>query len=172
MKGIAVIDPRTGEDQWKYEDGASTIPSSAVSSEIILVPSNGLTAIASRPDGRSHTQLWNDNKLGPGTASPTVASGNLYVINKANVLTCAEIKTGNIVWRMRMKGPMSGSPVTTESHLFVFNENGLGQIVELGGKEGKTVFSIDLEQTILCTPAVSEGALYIRSDSTLWKLAE
>ena len=172
MKGIAVIDPRTGEDQWKYEDGASTIPSSAVSSEIILVPSNGLTAIASRPDGRSHTQLWNDNKLGPGTASPTVASGKLYVINKANVLTCAEIKTGNIVWRMRMKGPMSGSPVTTESHLFVFNENGLGQIVELGGKEGKTVFSIDLEQTILCTPAVSEGALYVRSDSTLWKLAE
>jgi len=172
MKGIAVLDPKTGKDQWKYEDGAATIPSNTVLGSTILVPSNGLTALQARADGKSHTQLWRDNKLGPGTGSPTISGDNLYVINKANVLTCAKIKSGEILWRMRLKGPFSGSPVATKEHLFVFNETGLGQVVSLGGDEGKTVSSIDLKGTILCTPAVSKGAMYLRSDSTLWKLSD
>jgi len=172
MKGIAVIDPKSGKDQWIYEDGAATIPSSTILGSTILVPSNGLTALQARPDGKSHTQLWQDNKLGPGTGSPSISGYNFYVINKANVLTCAEIKTGKIIWRMRLKGPVSSSPVSTKTHLFVFNEEGLGQVVQLGGEEGKTVRSIDLKETILCTPAVSKGALYVRSDSTLWKLSD
>ncbi|MBT3635762.1 MAG: PQQ-binding-like beta-propeller repeat protein [Opitutae bacterium] len=172
MKGVAVIDPKTGKDQWIYEDGAATIPSSTVLGSTILVPSNGLTALQARGDGKSHTQLWRDNKLGPGTGSPSISGDKFYVINKANVLTCAEIKTGKIIWRMRLKGPVSSSPVSTKTHLFVFNEEGLGQVVQLGGEEGKTVRSIDLKETILCTPAVSKGALYVRSDSTLWKLSD
>lgn len=172
MKGIAMIDPETGKDQWLYEDGASTIPSSTVSGNTILVPSNGLTALQARGDGKSHTQLWRDNKLGPGTASPTLSGDKFFVLNKANVLTCAETKSGKIIWRMRMKGPMSGSPVTTKDHLFVFNEEGLGQVVQLGGEEGKVIRSIELDETILCTPAVSEGALFVRSDNTLWKLSD
>jgi hypothetical protein len=73
---------------------------------------------------------------------------------------------------MRLKGPVSSSPVATKEHLFVFNEEGLGQVVELGKDEGRTVSSIDLKETILCTPAVSGGALYVRSDNTLWKLSD
>jgi outer membrane protein assembly factor BamB len=172
MKGVVVIDPQTGKDQWSYDDGAATIPSSTVTGMTILVPSNGLTAIKARSDGHSHTQIWRDNKLGPGTGSPTISGDRLYVINKANVLTCAEIKSGEILWRIRLKGPVSSSPVATKEHLFVFNEEGLGQVVELGKDEGKTVRSIDLKETILCTPAVSRGALYVRSDSTLWKLSD
>ena len=172
MKGISVIDPKSGKDQWKYEDGAATIPSSTVLGSTILVPSNGLTALQAREDGKSHTQLWQDNKLGPGTGSPTISGNQLYVINKANVLTCAKIKSGEILWRIRLKGPVSGSPVATKDHLFVFNEAGLGQVVRLDGEEGKTVSSIDLKETILCTPAVSDGGLYVRSDNSLWKLSD
>tara|TARA_Y100001934_G_scaffold141791_1_gene170672 strand:- start:509 stop:1708 length:1200 start_codon:yes stop_codon:yes gene_type:complete len=172
MKGLAMIDPKNGKDQWKYEEGASTIPSSTVAGHTILVPSNGLTALKARTDGRSHTQIWRDNKLGPGTGSPTISGDMLYVVNKANVLTCAKIETGEIIWRMRLKGPMSSSPVATREHLFVFNEEGLGQVVEIGLEEGKTVASVDLGETILCTPAVSGGALFVRSDKSLWRLSD
>ncbi len=170
--GIALIDPESGEDRWTFKEGASTIPSSTVSGDTILVPSNGLTALQARADGKSHTQLWQDNKLGPGTASPTISGNKFYVINKANVLTCGKVDSGEIIWRMRLKGPMSGSPITTSHHLFVFNEDGLGQFVRLGEKDGEEVASIELGETILCTPAVSEGSLYVRSDASLWKLSD
>jgi hypothetical protein len=73
---------------------------------------------------------------------------------------------------MRIKGPSSGSPISTSSHLYFFNENGLGQVIEINRNEGKIVSSIDLEETILCTPAISEKALYVRSDRHLWRLSE
>jgi hypothetical protein len=94
------------------------------------------------------------------------------VINKANVLTCAKIKTGEILWRMRVQGPASGSPVATASHLYFFNEDGLGQIIKLGETEGKVVSTIDLGETILCTPALAQSALFLRSDKHLWKISQ
>lgn len=171
MKGVTLIEPESGKDYWSYNEGASTIPSSTVSGKIILVPSNGLTALKGLAKSKSHTQLWRDNKLSPGTGSPTISGENLYVINKANVLTAAKVETGEILWRMRIKGPISSSPIATESHLFVFSEEGLGQVVKLGKEEGEIVNSIDLEDTILCTPSVYENAIFIRSDRALWKLA-
>jgi outer membrane protein assembly factor BamB len=99
-----------------------------------------------------------------------VVSGNrIYVLNKANVLTSANPANGELGWRLRLKGPFSGSPVANKTHFYVFSENGLGQVVDLTGDEGKVVSTIDLKETILCTPAISDNAIYLRSDAHLWK---
>ncbi len=169
MKGLLVVEPRTGEELWNYADGASTVPSTTVLGKDLFVPSNGLTALRSRDDDRGHTQLWRQNKLGPGTASPVVSNGKIYVVNKANVLTCANPADGELIWRLRLKGPFSGSPVATKTHAYVFSEKGLGQVVDLTGEEGKVVSTIELDETILGTPAISGNALYVRSDAHLWK---
>ena len=87
----------------------------------------------------------------------------------ANVLTCANPANGDLSWRLRLKGPVSGSPVATKTHAFVFSEKGFGQVVDLTGKEGKVVSTIELDETILGTPAISGNALYVRSDAHLWK---
>ena len=170
QNGISIIDPKTGDEFWNFNEGASTIPSTTVMGEVLLVPSNGMTALKGRIDQSSHTQLWQDNKLGPGTASPAISGNHFFVINKANVLTCAEVSSGEILWRKRIKGPSSGSPVTTQEHLYFFNEDGLGQVFEINKEECKLVSSIDLEETILCTPAISRRAIFVRSDEHLWKI--
>ena len=128
-----------------------------------------MTALKIHRDRGKTEQLWNDNKLGPGTGSPAISKDRFLVINKANVLTCARIETGEILWRMRITGPSSGSPIATDSHLYFFNEEGLGQVIKINDKKGEVVASVDLEETILCTPAISGNGLYVRSDSFLWK---
>tara|TARA_Y100000588_G_scaffold182199_1_gene195949 strand:+ start:44 stop:460 length:417 start_codon:yes stop_codon:yes gene_type:complete len=137
---------------------------------MLLIPSNGLTAVKPREDGRSFTQLWRVTKLRPATASPTIANGRIFNVNGAGVITCANPGDGSTLWQLRLKGPFSGSPVAAGKHLYYFNESGHGQIVDASGKEGKVVSKIDLGETILCTPAISNGALFIRSDGHLWKL--
>ena len=171
-KGLAFLNPNTGEILWNYEDGASTIPSSAIGTEnVVLIPSNGLTALDEPSEGKTPRQIWRNNKLAPGTGSPAVSGNQVFVINRANVLTSASIQTGEINWRIRIKGPVSGSPVVTDKFLFVFNEEGLCQVVDIENKgEGKIINEIDLKDTILCTPATDEGALFVRSDKHLWKL--
>lgn len=170
-EGVSVIEPRTGENIWSYEKGASTIPSSAWSDlGLILIPSDGMTALKIPGDGDEPERIWSDNKLKPGTGSPAIVGEKVYVVNNANVLTCASLKGGEIHWRLRLKGPFSSSPVATNDHLFVFSESGLGQIVRLGESTGEVIETIDLEDTILSTPALSEDAVFIRSDKKLWKL--
>lgn len=168
-EGVTVINPKNGQELYTFSEGASTIPSSTPVGDILLIPSNGMTALKIHPNQEKTEQLWSDNKLGPGTGSPTISKDRFLVINKANVLTCARIETGEILWRMRIKGPSSGSPIATDSHLYFFNEEGLGQVIEISDKEGKVVTSVALGETILCTPAISGNALYVRSDDYLWK---
>ena len=168
-KGLAFINPLDGEVLWNFEGGASTIPSSAITDEnTVIVPSNGLTAFEQPIAAKSPTTKWKNNKLAPGTGSPTVFDKEVFVVNRANVLTSASTENGEINWRLRIKGPVSASPITTGNLLLVFNEEGLGQIVDISDrKEGKLIKEIDLKDTILCTPAADKGSVFVRSDKNL-----
>ena len=171
-EGLAFLNPSNGEILWNYEDGASTIPSSVISSNnVVLIPSNGLTALEEPVAGKAPKQLWRNNKLAPGTGSPSVSGDQVFVINRANVLTSASIETGEINWRLRIKGPISASPIVTNQTLFIFNEEGICQVIDISLKsEAKVLKEIDLKDTILCTPAADQGSLFVRSDSKLWKI--
>lgn len=169
--GLSAIEPSSGEEIWSFDEGASTIPSSAWSQQgLVLVPSNGLTALKMNATGERPEKVWTDNKLKPGTGSPTVVKDKVYVVNGANVLSCAEITSGKILWRLRLKGPVSSSPVANSDRLFLFSETGLGQVVGLDKSQGEVVGTVDLEDTILCTPALASDGVFVRSDKKLWKL--
>lgn len=169
-KGILGVVPATGSTLFQIEGGASTIPSGAAVDDILFVPSNGLTVYRVDSDGGEPEKLWNESTQRPGTGSPLVIGEKVYIINNAAVLTCADAATGERIWRTRLKGPISSSPVASgENHLYVFSETGVGQVVDLSGEEGKVTSEIELGETILGTPALDDGALYVRSDGHLWK---
>lgn len=171
-EGIAAIKPMTGEVVWKYTDGASTIPSSVAADGILYAVSHGITALKPPTDSANIEQLWRTNKLSPGTGSPLVYRGRLYTINAAGVLVAADPKTGDTKWQLRVTGPFSGSAVAAGGYLFAFNEKGEGHCIAPGEDSGELVSTGDFGgEVFLCTPAVANGAIYIRSDQSLWKIA-
>lgn len=170
-EGIAAVSPLTGNVVWKYTDGASTIPSSVAADGIVYAVSHGITALKPPTTSASLEQLWRAAKLGPATSSPLVYRDRLYTINGAGVLLAADVKTGETKWQLRIPGPFTGSPVVSGGHLFVFNETGDGHCVKLGDEKGELVSTNALGDVFLCTPAIANGAIYIRSDQNLWKIA-
>lgn len=170
-EGIAAVRPLTGDVVWKYTDGASTIPSSVAADGVVYAVSHGITALKPPTNSASIEQLWRVGKLGPGTGSPLVYQDRLYTINAAGVLLAADLKSGDIKWQLRVTGPFTGSPVAAGGHLFVFNELGDGHCVKLASDQGEVVSTNSLGEIFLCTPAIANGALYIRSDKSLWKIA-
>lgn len=168
--GIEAIDPLSGSRVWEFTKGASTIPSSVVTNDLLLVPSNGLTALRLGQEGGAET-VWNDGKLGPKTASPIVLNGRVFVLNSADVLQAAEVATGKVLWKLRLKGPISSSPVGSGNHLVFFNEAGLGQVVDVSSaEEGKIVSENDIKETVISTPALADDAIFVRSEKHVWKL--
>jgi outer membrane protein assembly factor BamB len=134
-----------------------------------VIPSNGLTTIRAA-DG-TFEQLWNSGALSPATSSPVVVDGMTLTLNSAGVLTAGDATTGERKWQLRLRGSFSSTPLAAGGYLYLFNEDGFVFVVRPEAGEGKIVSELDLSETILCSPAASDNALYIRSDGHLFKFA-
>jgi outer membrane protein assembly factor BamB len=168
-KGIVAVEPATGRVVWQYTDGASTIPSATVSDGVVYVPSRGITALQPKPDGQSPEQLWRSGQLSPATASPVILNQKVFTLNGAGVLTAADAKDGKRLWQLRTKGPYSATQVGAGNLLYCVNEKRLLQVIDIAAPEGAIVSELDLGKTILSTPSIANGAVYVRSDTKLWK---
>jgi len=171
-KGLAAVEPASGRIVWQYTDGASTIPSATVSDGVLFVPSHGITALKPEPDGQSPKQLWRSGQLRPATSSPIIVNQRVFTLNEAGVLTCGDAADGNRLWQLRLKGPFSATPVAAGAFLYCVNEKGLLQVVDPAQPEGAVVSELDLAATVLSTPSIARGFVYVRSDGKLWKLGK
>ena len=171
-KGIVAVEARSGRIVWEYTDGASTIPSATVSDGVVFVPSHGITALEPSAEGNSPKQLWRSNQLQPATASPVVLNRRVFTLNAAGVLSCGDATNGTRLWQLRLKGPFSATPVVAGALLYCVNEKGLLQVVDTTAPEGAVTSEVDLGKTILSTPSIAHGAIYVRSDGKLWKLGQ
>lgn len=170
-EGLNAIEPATGKTVWKFAQGCANIPSATVAGETIFVPCNGLTALRHESGSANPTLLWQENSLNPGTASPVAYRGRVYTANRAGVLTCADVKDGQSKWKLRLTGPFTATPIAAGDYMYLFNEEGSGQVVKLGDEAGEIAGTNALGETILATPAIADGALYVRSHGHLWKIA-
>jgi outer membrane protein assembly factor BamB len=137
---------------------------------VVYVPSHGVTALKPGTEGQSPNQLWRSGQLSPATASPVILNQKVFTLNNAGVLTAADAKDGKRLWQLRTKGPYSATPVGAGNLLYCVNEKGLLQVIDIAAPEGAVASELDLGKTILSTPAIANGAVYVRSDAKLWKL--
>ena len=169
---LSAHDPATGRELWTYKVACDAISSAVVAEGIVYVPSKGMTALKPRSDSEPET-IWNVAGLQPGAASPLIDDGRLFFINRSGVLTCASTADGQALSKARLQGDFWGTPALAGNRRFCFAQNGLGQVVEVSadGRHGEVVGGGQLDGTIQCSPAISSGALYVRSDHHLWKIA-
>ncbi|HEV3416772.1 MAG TPA: PQQ-binding-like beta-propeller repeat protein, partial [Pirellulales bacterium] len=135
-----------------------------------FVPATGIQALQVGSRQGEPRALWNAPNLNFGAASPVVHGGRIYTINRAGVLNCGESATGKLRWQLRLKGAIWGSPALVGDCLYAVNRDGLGQVVRLGDKP-EIVGGGDIGEEVLASPAVADGALYIRGKDHLWKIA-
>lgn len=169
--GVTGVLPADGRVVWSCEFG-NAIPSLTAGSGILYVPSRFFIAL--QPDASSATpkELWRTTSLGGGTPSPLLLGDRVFIVSGAGKLSCGNTATGERLWSLQLKGPFSSSPVAAGGKLCAVNEKGVVFVVDLTKPQGEILTQLDLGQTILCTPAIAHGALYIRSDAKLWKLAK
>jgi outer membrane protein assembly factor BamB len=160
----------TGREVWALERGSHPIASSCVSGMHLYVPGDkGLEAFELQPGSAPPKLLWEKVKLNPSTASPLVKGDRVYCL-RGPILVVGDARTGEMINQVRLKGEFSSSPVAAGNFLYCFSEDGLAQVVRLADSQPKVVSSGAFSETILCTPAIADGALYVRSDRHLWKI--
>jgi outer membrane protein assembly factor BamB len=170
-QGLDAHDLQSGALRWSFPSPAGGIPSVAALPGQIYLPANGLTALELKRSDATPEVLWTSNRLNPGSASPVIADDRIYSINGAGVLVCANRTNGELEWQLRLQGKFWATPVLVGGHLYCFNDAGLAQVVKIGEKKGEIVASNDFAESVLGSPAVGPGALFVRTDTSLWKVA-
>jgi outer membrane protein assembly factor BamB len=170
---LTAHDPATGELVWSFAKVSSAVPTATSADGMVYVPADGITALQPSSFDSTPEVKWSASGVQPATACPVVHNGRLYAINRAGVLTCANTDDGSIAWRLRLEGEFWGTPVLAGNRLYCFNKDGLGQVVQFqsDGKGAEVVGKGDLKETVLSSPAAADGALYVRTETRLWKIA-
>jgi outer membrane protein assembly factor BamB len=172
-------DPTTGDEIWRvgYDDGFSNVPRPVFGAGLVFIATgfNSPSLIAVRPDGRgdvtrSHV-AWSSSRGAPYTPSPIVVESRLYYVSDTGVLTCADAATGRILWQQRLNGNYSASPIYAGGRIYYSSEEGVTTVIG-GGPTFERLAENTLDEPTLASIAVSNGALYIRSEGHLYKIAK
>lgn len=168
---LIAVKPSNGEVAWSYDLECKTIASATVYGDTVIVPADGLVALKTT-QASNDPFIWRENRLAPGSPSPVVYDGKVYILKRPAILVCGDVRTGEVLWQLRVKGNnFWATPVIAGGKLFIIGDGGTAQVIDISGEEGKALSTNDLGEGVLGSPAVSDNALYIRSVNHLWKIA-
>jgi hypothetical protein len=168
---LSALDPATGKEVWALRRPSDPIASSVLSGNVLYVPGEkGLAALELRGDVAPRL-LWERARLNPVMASPVVLSGRIYCLRQ-DTLVAGDLKTGAVGGRLRLTGPFGASLVTAGGLLYCVNEGGQAQVVRPDDKGGQVVARGELGEPVLATPAIVDGAIFLRGEKHLWKVAQ
>jgi outer membrane protein assembly factor BamB len=171
---IDVYDPRTGRLLWYTGSERQTPIPSAVYHDGLIYLSRGYRNsdfLALRPGGRGAVTRTHIAWEAPSGASyvPSIVyyDGLLYMTNEVGVVTCADARTGERVWRHRLGGVFFASPVAGDGKIYLVSETGETFVLR-AGRTPEVLAENDLGERFIASPAIAQGRLFLRSDRTLF----
>ncbi|MFM8218267.1 MAG: PQQ-binding-like beta-propeller repeat protein, partial [Planctomycetaceae bacterium] len=113
---------------------------------------------------------WRLKRGAPSTPSPVLVGEELFFVSDNGIASCINAKTGETHWTERLGGNFSASPIHVNDRILMLNENGLATWLAVGRKF-EILGTNELPGRTLATPAFSRGAMYLRTDELLYKIA-
>tara|TARA_B100000579_G_scaffold188874_1_gene154106 strand:+ start:618 stop:1877 length:1260 start_codon:yes stop_codon:yes gene_type:complete len=173
-------DSKTGEELWSVDYGGwSVIPKPGVYKNMIYVGTGYERAhiLGIRVDEESKGNVteshveWEITKRAPNTPSFMVVDDLLYFISDGGIATCVEPLTGEIIWQERTAGPISASPVYFNGMIYFLDEQGKTTVIK-AGRKFEIIAENKIKERTLASFGISEGAIYIRSEKSLFRIGE
>lgn len=161
-------DPATGRQLWSAPaQGEGVVPSPVTGNGLIFASSGfeKTTLRAFRPGGEI---VWEQKKGCPTQPSPIFFDGKLYTCGDGGIVTCYDPATGKDLWQDRLGGNFSASPVAADGKLWFLDEAGKTIVAEVTDTGVKKLAENPLNEHAQASPAISQGRIFLRTQTTLW----
>lgn len=184
---VRAYDPKTGRELWHlggsskitaptpiYAGGLHIVASGRAPERPVFAVKPGARGDLTLPKGETANAHVAWSKTGRGSYMPTPLAyrGLLYVLANNGVFDAYDIATGKEIYRQRLPlvgSGFSASPVAADGRIYLSNEDGEMLVIE-AGEVFKHLASSSMGETLMATPAISDGVMYVRGASTLFAI--
>ena len=179
--GVTSVDPATGKLNWELDvfdkrHVESAIASPVVAGDLVLASCGWLgvrqEVVAVRPPsspGANPAKVWTIDRSVPLCTTPLVKDGLVFLWGDKGVVTCADARTGESLWRERVPGEFYSSPVAAGD--VVLNVSRDGDVVGLkAARTFELVGRGPLGEGTHGSPALADGRLVVRTFGHLLSL--
>ncbi len=142
-------DPQTGKELWSFDKvggnnktsplptgngtflvGAS--PGRSGENDQLAKQSNGLFKVGLDGAEWKPEFVWTNSSPVPSWATPVEYRGYAYWVNRAGVVYCLDIKTGEAAYTNRIKQSCWATPVGLGDHIYFFGKDGTTTVLQAG----------------------------------------
>jgi len=113
--------------------------------------------------------VWQYSKGVPHVSSPILVDTEIYFVHDGGVASCLNALTGELIWNERLGGNYDASPIEIQNRLYFLNREGKATVLSTG-KKFKKLATNQLKGTFKASPAVADGALFLRNDTHLFRI--
>jgi hypothetical protein len=134
--------------------------------------------LGGKDDVSESKKLWTSTRA-PYVASPVHHAGHLYWMDRSGYAVCIDAKTGKEVYRERLQSTRGipkfyASPILVDGKIISVSRNAGAFVVEAKPKFKQLAqnnFATD-RSVFNASPAISNGRLFLRSDTHLYRVGE
>lgn len=177
------LDPETGEEIWRVAQGDDSTISMPVEGDGLVF---FYTSFVTGDDGKKYAELFAVDPDGSGDiaktnlrwrmkapilqlSTPVFVDGYLYTIDSRGEFFCLHAQSGEIIWSEKLKGKFHSSPIYADGLLYINSTRGETYVYRTGAKPVLLAKNM-LEGEIWATPALSDGAILMRTSEYLYKI--
>lgn len=167
-------DLASGELIWtSYGAGEGVVPS-VVLGDGVVYNATGFTRttiratkLGGKGDVTKTHVLWNQTTGAPTMSSFVLAKGYLFAVKEDGMAVCLDQKTGQVVWKQRLRGQFSPSPIFADGKIYFLSEQGEATVIE-PGPQYKPIAVNRVEEECQASFAVSGGQIFLRTGKALY----
>lgn len=120
-------------------------------------------------DISSSGKVWSYQGISRTISTASIAYGLVFIADYEGKVHCLDAETGETYWEHDTLSHIWSSTLVADGKVFIGNEDGYITILD-AGKEKKLIREIDMGAPVYSTPVVSNGVLYIATQTHLYAI--
>jgi len=116
---------------------------------------------------------WFHPRAAGYTSSPLVYAGRIFLVHDLGVMVVLDAESGKELYKARAGGvgnTFSASPVGAGDRVYLLNEDGATVVLDAAANEYTELARNELDEMSLASPAVAGDAIFIRTQSRLYRI--
>lgn len=164
---VAAYNPANGQELWKIDCISGEVGPSVAYANGMVFSVNDYSKLAAIKLGDSPKVLWENTDFLSDIPSPVATDKYIFLVTSYGTVVCYDAQTGQKYWDKEMGTNVYSSPVIAEGKVYLLDKNGTMHIFK-ADKEYASLGDSPLGEKSVCTPAFTNGRIYLRGDKNLY----